>query len=67
MCDRVINMLQTTKQSSSANLLNLLNSNNNNTANHGYNIRRKGSSSQQTSNGVSSPNTIKKFLVMEKN
>ncbi len=57
MCDRVINMLQTTKQSSSANLLNLLNSNN---TTHGYNTRRKGSS-QQTSNGVSSPNTVKKF------
>ncbi|CAF1108865.1 unnamed protein product [Adineta steineri] len=62
MCDRVINMLQTTKQSSSANLNNLLNSNNNNNTSHGYNIRRKASSSsQQTSNGVSSPNTIKKF------
>jgi len=59
MCDRVINMLQTTKQSSSANLHNLLNSNNN--TNHSYNIRRKASSSQQTSNGISSPNTIKKF------
>ncbi len=60
MCDRVINMLQTTKQSSSANLLNLLNTNNN--TNHGYNIRRKAStSSQQTSNVVSSPNTVKKF------
>jgi hypothetical protein len=59
MCDRVINMLQTTKQSSSANLLNLLNSNNNNntTTTHGYNMRRKGTSS----NGVSSPNTVKKF------
>jgi len=61
MCDRVINMLQTTKQSSSANLLNLLNTNN--STNHGYNIRRKAStsSSQQTSNVVSSPNTVKKF------
>jgi hypothetical protein len=56
-------MLQTTKQSSSANLLNLLNTNN--STNHGYNIRRKAStsssSSQQTSNVVSSPNTVKKF------
>ena len=51
MCDRVINMLQTTKQSSSVNLLNLLNNN----TNHSYNIRRK------TSNNVSSPNTVKKF------
>jgi hypothetical protein len=55
MCDRVINMLQTTKQSSSANLLNLLNTNNSTT--HNYNIRRKGASS----NSVSSPNTVKKF------
>jgi hypothetical protein len=55
MCDRVINMLQTTKQSSSANLLNLLNTNNSTT--HSYNIRRKGASS----NSVSSPNTVKKF------
>ncbi len=58
MCDRVINMLQTTKQSSSANLLNLLN---NNHHHHSYNIRRKASSTQQTANGLSSPNTIKKF------
>ena len=58
MCDRVINMLQTTKQSSSANLLNLLN---NNHHHHSYNIRRKASTTQQTSNGLSSPNTIKKF------
>jgi hypothetical protein len=59
MCDRVINMLQTTKQSSSANLLNLINHNTNHNSN---NIRRK-PSSQQTSNigGISSPNTIKKF------
>ena len=57
MCDKVLNMLQTTKQSSSANLLNLLNTNN---ATHSYNIRRKGST-QQASNGISSPNTIKKF------
>ncbi len=57
MCDRVINMLQTTKQSSSANLLNLINHNTNQNSN---NIRRK-PSSQQTSNGISSPNTIKKF------
>ncbi|CAF4516700.1 unnamed protein product, partial [Rotaria magnacalcarata] len=35
MCDRVINMLQTTKQSSSANLLNLINHN----TNHNSNIR----------------------------
>ncbi|CAF1684472.1 unnamed protein product, partial [Adineta ricciae] len=59
MCDRVINMLQTTKQSSSANLHNLLNNNTNST--HNYNIRRKGSTSQQATNGISSPNTIKKF------
>ncbi len=53
MCDRVINMLHTTKQSSSANLLNLLNNHHN--PNHGYNIRRK------ASNGIPSPNTVKKF------
>ena len=62
MCDRVINMLQTSKQSSSANLLNLINHNTN--SNSLY-IRRKpsssSSSSQQTSGGISSPNTIKKF------
>ncbi|CAF0986383.1 unnamed protein product [Rotaria sordida] len=56
MCDRVINMLQTTKQSSSANLLNLINHN----TNHNSTIRRK-IPSQQTSNNVSSPTTIKKF------
>ena len=60
MCDRVINMLQTTKQSSSVNLHNLLNINNNNNTSHNYNMRRK-ASSQQTSNGISSPNTVKKF------
>lgn len=57
MCDRVINMLQTTKQSSSANLLNLINHNTNQNSNH---LRRK-PSSQQTSNNMSSPNTVKKF------
>jgi hypothetical protein len=56
MCDRVINMLQTTKQSSSANLLNLINHN----TNQNSIIRRK-QSSQQTSYSISSPNTIKKF------
>ncbi|CAF4267177.1 unnamed protein product, partial [Adineta steineri] len=56
MCDRVINMLQTTKQSSSANLLHLINHN----TNQNSNIRRK-PSSQTTSNTISSPNTIKKF------
>ncbi|CAF3334115.1 unnamed protein product [Rotaria socialis] len=56
MCDRVINMLQTTKQSSSANLLNLINHN----TNHNSNIRRK-PTSQQTSASVSSPTTVKKF------
>ena len=56
MCDRVINMLQTTKQSSSANLLNLLN----HTSNPTVSIRRK-PSSQSSSNGMSSPNTVKKF------
>jgi len=50
-------MLQTTKQSSSANLLNLLNTNN---TTHSYNIRRK-ASTQQASHGISSPNTVKKF------
>jgi len=64
MCDRVINMLQTTKQSSTANLLNLLNHTNHNpyhhsNPTHSYNIRRKGSSS--SSNNVSSPNTVRKF------
>jgi hypothetical protein len=57
MCDRVINMLQTSKQSSSVNLLNLLNHNTNTNSIH---IRRK-PSSQPTSNSISSPNTIKKF------
>ena len=57
MCDRVINMLQTSKQSSSANLLNLINHNTN--SNSLY-VRRK-PSSQQPSAGMSSPNTIKKF------
>ncbi|CAF1378979.1 unnamed protein product [Adineta ricciae] len=56
MCDRVINMLQTTKQSSSANLLNLINHNTHANAH----VRRK-PSSQQASNHVSSPNTVKKF------
>ena len=56
MCDRVINMLQTTKQSSSANLLNLINHNTHTNAH----VRRK-PSSQQASNHVSSPNTVKKF------
>lgn len=49
-------MLQTTKQSSSANLLNLIN---HNTHPSGY-IRRK-PSSQPGTNGMSSPNTVKKF------
>ncbi|CAF5134073.1 unnamed protein product, partial [Rotaria sp. Silwood1] len=53
MCDRVINMLQTTKQSSSTNLLNLLN--NQHQTNYNYNIKRK------TTSKKSSPNTIKKF------
>jgi len=50
MCDRVINMLQTTKQtsSSSTNLLNLLNHHLNQNI---YSIRRK----------PSSPDTVKKF------
>lgn len=71
MCDRVINMLQTSKQSSSANLLNLINHNTN--QNSLYTRRKPSSSSQQTSNGISSPNTIKNFvplgrkLAMEKN
>jgi len=57
-------MLQTTKQSSTANLLNLLNHTNHNpyhhsNPTHSYNIRRKGSSS--SSNNVSSPNTVRKF------
>lgn len=56
MCDRVINMLQTTKQSSSANLLNLIN---HNTHPSGH-IRRK-PSSQPGTNSMSSPNTVKKF------
>ena len=57
MCDRVINMLQTTKQSSSANLLHLLNSNQTNSNHQSYHIRRKAAAN----NGVSSPNTVKKF------
>ena len=52
MCDRVINMIQTTKQSSSANLLNLINHN----TNSNLNMRRK-----PTTANVSSPNTVKKF------
>ena len=56
MCDRVINMLHTTKQSSTANLLNLINHNTHPTSN----LRRK-PSSQPNSNGISSPNTVKKF------
>ena len=49
-------MLQTNKQSSSANLLNLLNHPNQN-----FNPIRRKPSSQQTSSGTSSPNTVKKF------
>ena len=49
-------MLQTTKQSSSANLLNLIN----HTSHPTVNIRRK-PSSQSSSSGMSSPNTVKKF------
>lgn len=56
MRDRVINILQTTKQSSSVNLLNLLS--NNTTNHHSYNIRRKAGT---TSTQVSSPNTVKRF------
>ena len=57
MCDRVINMLHTTKQSSSANLLNLINHSSNGTAN----MRRKPSSQQASHGSMSSPNTVKKF------
>ncbi|CAF0958827.1 unnamed protein product [Rotaria sordida] len=49
MCDRLINMIQTTKQSSSTNLLNLLN-NNHHYTHYNYNKKRKTTS-----------NTIKKF------
>ena len=56
MRDRVINILQTTKQSSSGNLLNLLS--NPTTNHHSNNIRRKAGTS---SNQVSSPNTVKRF------
>ena len=57
MCDRVINMLHTTKQSSSANLLNLIHHSSNATAN----MRRKPSSQQASHGSMSSPNTVKKF------
>ncbi|CAF4824705.1 unnamed protein product, partial [Rotaria sp. Silwood1] len=46
MCDRVINMLQTTKQSSSTNLLNLLN--NQHQTNYNYNIKRKTTSKKSS-------------------
>lgn len=51
MRDRVINILQTTKQSSTANLLNLLGNNTNNS-------RRKAGT---FAHGSSSPNTVKRF------
>lgn len=57
VCDRVINLLQATKQSSSSNLLNLLNNHN---INEHSKIRRK-TSSKKSSNGLSSPHTVKKF------
>ena len=59
MCDRVINMLQTTKQSSSANLLNLLNNNNNTII-----VIISDEKHHQLNRHlmvVSSPNTVKKF------